>query len=331
MDVEKHHYVAGEMREPLVQNVCNGNIKGNGANFNKTKLHSKCHLVHHFNPFLNLGPFNIEVMFYKPFRTIIHDFFTETEMDWMMEYSKPRLSASRAGSIPDSTKDLTKSDLRYSAAKRGVSVGKAITAWFNDIVYNESEVYRKISEEGEPLRYEISPLKDPYGYRIIHKTMHEVSRRMEMATNFNVTSRHGASMYQTTNYGLSGMVTLHMDPWGYEMGVLIPDDRYRLTQTGDYIATFMGWFEDTKGGGGTAFTEKDFEGSIEPTKGSAAFWINLSTCHMKDQRASHAGCPVLKGSKWIINKWMFSWDQWKDWPCDMESGTTIPPFQGMSQ
>ena len=92
-----------------------------------------------------------------------------------------------------------------------------------------------------------------------------------MATNFNVTSRHGASMYQTTNYGLSGMVNLHMDPWGYEMGVLIPDDRYRLTQTGDYIATFMGWFEDTKGGGGTAFTEKDFEGSIEPTKGSAAF------------------------------------------------------------
>ena len=92
----------------------------------------------------------------------------------------------------------------------------------------------------------------------------------------------------------------------------------------------MGWFEDTKAGGGTAFNQNNFEGTVEPTKGSAAFWINLSSCHIKDERASHGGCPVLKGSKWILNKWIYSWDQWKNWPCELVPLVSIGPFDGMS-
>ena len=148
--------------------------------------------------------------------------------------------------------------------------------------------------------------------------------------SFNVTTRHGASRYQSTNYGLSGLVVTHIDPWGYEQGVELVEDRYSLTRTGDYIATFMGWFQDTQAGGNTAFTTENFEGTVEPTKGSAAFWINLSSCHIKDLRSTHGGCPVLKGSKWILNKWIYSWDQWKNWPCDLVPGETIRPFEGMS-
>ena len=333
VDLEEHTYLPGFMREPFFQNVCNGNLQGKGFS-NSTKIQTKCHFVHHFNPFTILGPFHIEVQFYQPFRTIIHDFFTENEMDWMMTFSKPRLSASRAGTIPESTKQLSTSERRYGTGK-GITVSKAVTAWFNDINYTEKEQYTRISAEGAPLRYDISPLKDPYNYTILHKVMYDVSQRMERATQFNVTSRHGASLYQSTNYGLSGMVNQHLDPWGYEMGVQIPEDRRVLVRTGDYIATFMGWFEDTAGGGGTAFfplnpEDKGFESVVMPTKGSAAFWINLASCHVKDYRAFHAGCPVLKGSKWILNKWIYSWDQWKAWPCDMERARTILPFAGMS-
>ena len=34
--------------------------------------------------------------------------------------------------------------------------------------------------------------------------MLKISKKIELATNFNVTTRHGASSYQTTNYGLAG-------------------------------------------------------------------------------------------------------------------------------
>lgn len=27
--------------------------------------------------------------------------------------------------------------------------------------------------------------------------------------------------------------------------------------------------------------------------------------------SEHVGCPVLKGSKWILNKWIYSFDQFK--------------------
>ena len=42
-----------------------------------------------------LGPFKLEVMLIKPYRVVFHDFLSEAEMEWMIEYSKPRLSQSR--------------------------------------------------------------------------------------------------------------------------------------------------------------------------------------------------------------------------------------------
>ena len=332
-------YVPGELRESLFQNICNGNIKGKGKpksnatkGSNNQEREPRCHLVHHSNPFLSIGPFHIEVKFYLPFRTILHDFFTEKEMNWLMDYSKPRLSASREGHIPQSTKDLTKAKLRYKNPRTtGYTVAKAVTVWLNDIEYPNRETWTQISKDGQPLEYEITPAsKDPYAYVVYHKLLNGISKRIELATSLNVTVRYGASIYQTTNYGLSGMVGGHMDPWGYETGVELSEERRELVRTGDYIATFMGWFADTEAGGATAFMDQHYEGTVRPTKGSAAFWINLANCHQKDERAQHAGCPVLKGSKWILNKWIYSWEQWKSWPCYLEPLMTIFPFNKIS-
>ena len=246
----------------------------------------------------------------------------------MMEYSKPRLSATRV--LPESMREVTKSERRYSAGDTAYTVAKTVQTWFNDIEYTEKPMIVKTSEDDEPLMFEVLPVKNPYNFTIEHAIMLRISKRIELATQFNVTKRDAASSYQTTNYGLSGLVDVHQDAWGYESGVKLVMDRAQLVKNGDYIATFMGWLEEVPGGGATAFPYDDYEGIVEPTKGSAAFWIDLSSCHFKDNRALHGGCPVLKGSKWILNKWINSFDQWKDWPCYMKPYATIKPFEGMS-
>ena len=218
VDEKEHFYIPGLEREPLFQNVCNGNIKSDGRRrpklSNTTYHQPKCHLVHHNHPFANLGPFHIEIKIYFPLRSIFHDFFTEKEMDWMLEYSKPRLTASRDAAVPESTKSLTKTKLRYDSAKKtGYTVGKAVTTWLDDITYDEAERYRRISRENEPPMYHPDPLQDPYSYSLRHPIMHRISKKIELATNFNVTTRHGASSYQTTNYGLAGKYeTVYLKP-----------------------------------------------------------------------------------------------------------------------
>ena len=82
---------------------------------------------------------------------------------------------------------------------------------------------------------------------------------------------------------MSGMVKTHKDPWGYEHEKDLVEDRRDLAITGDYLATAMAYLKTTEAGGNTAFTEKNYEGTLEPTKGSLAFWINLTTCHRIDR------------------------------------------------
>ena len=315
------------MRESLFQNVCNGKIKANGDKEIEPKKirYPICQFLHRSSPFLMLGPFHLDIKLYSPFRSVFRDFFTPKEMNWMIEYSKPRLSASRTVTQSKAASSKARDDQNLGLVSRS-TVAKAIQTWFKDINYTEIQIFEKVSSDKQPLKYNHPPLKDPQSYSIIHPIMYKISQRIELSTGFNVTSRFGASEYQTTNYGLSGMVATHTDPWGYESGKNVDKSHHWLTISGDYIATFMGWFEKTEAGGGTAFVAMDNEGLIEPSAGDAAFWMNIYSSHYKDAGASHAGCPVLKGSKWILNKWIYSWDQWKKWPCDLDTKARIIPI-----
>jgi prolyl 4-hydroxylase len=67
------------------------------------------------------------------------------------------------------------------------------------------------------------------------------------------------------------------------------------------LGTVMAWLGDVEGGGGTAFLHPKVEKVAMPTRGSAAFWYNLDRKGFRDLRSSHGGCPVIKGSKWILN------------------------------
>ena len=113
-----------------------------------------------------------------------------------------------------------------------------------------------------------------------------------------------------------------MDPWGYETGRPLNSNNVKLVSAGDYIATVMGWITNVASGGATNFPNPFTETLLYPTKGAVAFWINLSRSHRVDYRNMHGGCPVIEGQKWILNKWIHSFDQWKIWPCALMDNNT---------
>ena len=102
-------------------------------------------------------------------------------------------------------------------------------------------------------------------------------------------------------------------------------DRESLKKTGDIMGTLMGWLSDTRAGGATTFHNTFNEIKLWPSKGAAGFWWGLYSDGSKDHHATHGGCPVLAGHKWIVNKWMMTFDQWNKFPCDTVPKTRILP------
>ena len=55
----------------------------------------KCILVHHRDPFTQLGPFKTELAYHSPLIMIIHELFTPEDTDYLMDWATPRLSRTR--------------------------------------------------------------------------------------------------------------------------------------------------------------------------------------------------------------------------------------------
>ena len=294
---------------------CNGGITKDNDDGKEKKHQSafRCYLSSNSDLFIKLGPFKIEFRSLYPFLSIFHDFFLETEMKWMISHSLPR---------------LTKERLSRNLMSSNNTVGKAIQTWFSDIEYVNNEIYRKTNRHDQALHYDVSLPSDPYNFLIKHETMIRVSHRIELATKLNVTKRRSSTMYQTTCYGLAGMVTTHHDAYGYEKGRVLTEKKYHLSYSGDTMATFMGWINEPAGGGYTVFPKTNT--FYKPIKGDAVFWVNLSSSHYKERNVEHTGCPVLKGSKWILNKWIFSYDQWDRFPCLLNEFAHIRMIETLS-
>ena len=65
--------------------------------------------------------------------------------------------------------------------------------------------------------------------------------------------------------------------------------------------------ENAKIGGNTVFPKLGIR--VPSVRRSAILWYNLLKSGEYDFRMMHAGCPVLKGTKWISTKWIGTWDQ----------------------
>ena len=82
----------------------------------------------------------------------------------------------------------------------------------------------------------------------------------------------------------------------------LPGPRKHLEHGGQRVGTFVLYLSDVEHGGGTAFPGLGLE--IQPRKGNAVYFANTNAYGAPDRETLHAGAPVVKGVKFIANKWL---------------------------
>ena len=260
-----------------------------------------CNFVHHSDPYVMLGPFKMEFASRSPHIVLFHEIMTEEDINHFIEFATPRLSRTR--------ESYSEADAEYSRTERQEGkvkvIYKSVQAWMETIAFAGMEWNPSHMDE-----------YTPDNFTILDHRAENLSKRLEKALHLNVTNMWSSHRYQVTNYGLAGLCEVHIDPHGYLEGNDVSDGRDHLANTGDYIGTVMGYLEDTPAGGSTTFFKFNTEVTIWPTKGSAAFWFSLYTDGARDPASSHGGCPVAVGSKWILNKWIYSFNNWDRQPCN---------------
>ncbi|XP_042211328.1 prolyl 4-hydroxylase subunit alpha-2-like [Homarus americanus] len=126
-----------------------------------------------------------------------------------------------------------------------------------------------------------------------------------------------AELLQTNLYGAGGHYIPHMDFLALYRSLWESDNPVEKLMkefpNGDRVATFMIYMNKVEEGGRTAFPRVGV--SVEPREGSAVFWYNLLPSGKGDLRMLHAACPVLRGTKWVSNKWIKHYPQMYHRPC----------------
>ncbi|KAJ0175458.1 hypothetical protein K1T71_008617 [Dendrolimus kikuchii] len=133
-----------------------------------------------------------------------------------------------------------------------------------------------------------------------------ISRRVADMTGLSMIY---AEELQVVNYGIGGHYEPHYDFARRSESIF-------KKHGGNRIATVLFYMSDVAQGGATVFTELGL--SLFPEKGAAAFWLNLHPSGEGDLATRHAACPVLRGSKWVSNKWIHQGGQEFIKPCDLE-------------
>jgi hypothetical protein len=148
----------------------------------------------------------------------------------MIEYSVPRLSRIRGnnGQIVPGYQKKDKTNRR--------TVHKTVQCWIEDISYDDYNEFN-----------------DPTNYTVNFPLMFKLAKKLELATQLNVTGKYSSTHFQTTNYGLGGLCEKHLDPHGYIEGASVTGIHRGLIQSGDMIGTIMAWLGEVEGGGATAF------------------------------------------------------------------------------
>lgn len=103
---------------------------------------------------------------------------------------------------------------------------------------------------------------------------------------------------QVVRYGVADEYRPHFD-W---IDPDVPGLSQHLAVGGQRLATLILYLNDVAAGGATSFPATGL--SVMPRKGNALFFRNTDVQGVPEQRSLHAGDPVLKGVKFIANKWL---------------------------
>ncbi|XP_045534587.1 prolyl 4-hydroxylase subunit alpha-1-like [Papilio machaon] len=136
-----------------------------------------------------------------------------------------------------------------------------------------------------------------------------VSRVSRRVADFTGLTMDTAEELQVVNYGIGGHYDAHYD-------FTLKIDSSHEFANGNRIATVLFYMSEVAQGGATVFTELGL--SVFPVKRSALVWWNLYPSGEGDLSTRHAACPVLRGSKWVSNKWIHVVGQELIAPCNLE-------------
>ncbi|CAH2076655.1 unnamed protein product, partial [Iphiclides podalirius] len=139
-----------------------------------------------------------------------------------------------------------------------------------------------------------------------------VGRLSKRISHFTGLDMGTAELLQIGNYGIGGHYEPHFD---FALSHVKPVGPFN-ENVGNRIATVLFYMSEVAQGGATAFTELGL--SVFPVKNSALFWMNLHPSGEGDISTRHAACPVLRGSKWVSNKWIHQVGQEFLKPCNLE-------------
>ena len=263
----------------------------------------QCRYLHHKNPFLKLGPFLEECVSIKPYVVLLHGLLDDNEIEYLIQVSKPDLTRQRNFSNLSGASNIN--DIKTGRIRRIVE--KSVQTWISEVQWPS-----------------LTTSDDWVGKNhlgINHPILWSLNKKISLATQL-VTDTHGsATVMQVTNYGLGGLCEKHIDP----IGIMEQEEKHTRTHHphllvhGDIGATVMAWLSKPEAGGGTVYMSPGYEGIVMPERGTAAFWYDLKSDGIRDQHSLHAGCPVLKGTKWIMNKWLHMFDNFRKFPCKLKA------------
>ena len=86
-----------------------------------------CHLLHNFDPYLKMGPVQLEIYSKNPYIVAFHDFLSEKEIQHIIHISSPNLSRQRNVTNSNTAGNAHE----YKSGKRTPVFHKTNQYWFN--------------------------------------------------------------------------------------------------------------------------------------------------------------------------------------------------------
>ncbi len=122
-----------------------------------------------------------------------------------------------------------------------------------------------------------------------------IEARLEALAHWPVACSEGL---QVVRYDVRDEYQAHFD-W---IDPNLPGLQQHLQHGGQRVATFILYLSNVEAGGTTSFPSLGLE--IVPRKGAALFFVNTDSHLVPDELTLHAGNPVMKGIKFVANKWL---------------------------
>ena len=157
---EKNHEMSfvNSISSPVLNEQFNRLCKGEILLSPSHSKDIKCFSLHHFDPYLRLGPFKLDDQSISPYVTVIRDFLAGSEMEYYKEFARPRLFRSEFGGNKQGVTRTSKQtwlhdyyEDRYRMYISRMGVGPYYRK--EDLVEQDRPATTKTQDQGPPRRH----------------------------------------------------------------------------------------------------------------------------------------------------------------------------------